>query len=256
MKQQRHKREESFSILLISNVGQGNRQFHVSLSLVRLVIAVLLVICVAMACLIGVTVTGSGRAQVLRSQIGDLEQQIEQQQEEIDTLKSENLSLASENESLQQAAVTASEEEGTEASDEGETEPSEGEASAEGTDPAFPGRYPCSGSGIMSATYSEDEPYISIVIRSDGNVVAAGNGTVAKVGSDDTYPLIVEVDHGNGYQTRYLCRREADMKKAEGDSVQTGDTLLTIQSDDTQLDYQVIYEGEIIDPLSVIDAKG
>ena len=42
----------------------------------------------------------------------------------------------------------------------------------------------------------------------------------------------------------------------EGGQVQQGDPLLTITTDDTQLDYQIILNGETVDPLSVIDAKG
>ena len=42
----------------------------------------------------------------------------------------------------------------------------------------------------------------------------------------------------------------------EGAQVEAGTILMTITSDDTQLDYQVLLNGETIDPLSVIDAKG
>ena len=48
MKRQGHKHKESFSILLLSNTGRGNRQFHISQSvfyvMVSLLLAVLIVI--------------------------------------------------------------------------------------------------------------------------------------------------------------------------------------------------------------------
>ena len=251
MKQHRHKREESFSILLISNVGQSSRQFHVSRLLVRAAVSLLAVFLIVLIGLVYLAVSDQGKTQKLKTQLAEQEQQLAQLEEEIESLKSEKLSLASENEelSLQLAAALPPEGE-TEETDQAE------ETANQEADPAFPSRYPCSGSGIMTATYSEEQPYISIAIRADGNIIAAGDGTVSEIGSDDTYPLIVELDHGNGYRTRYMCRKDADIKTGEGDPVRIGEILLTTKSDDTQLDYQVIYEGEIIDPLSVIDAKG
>jgi len=42
----------------------------------------------------------------------------------------------------------------------------------------------------------------------------------------------------------------------EGAQVLRGDTLLTVITDETMLDYQVILNDESVDPLLVIDAKG
>ena len=39
-------------------------------------------------------------------------------------------------------------------------------------------------------------------------------------------------------------------------NLQEGDILMTVLTDDTQLDYQVEFEGEAIDPLTVFEAKG
>ena len=251
MKQQRHKREESFSILLISNVGQSSRQFHVSRLLVRVAVSMLLVIVAALIWLACLAITAGQRTQELKEQLSEQEQTAGQLEEEIETLKSEKLSLASENEELNRQLAAKDSAEENETAETLETEETDREA-----DPAFPSRYPCSGSGIMTATYSGEQPYISIQIRADGNIIAAGDGTVSEIGSDDTYPLIVEVDHGNGYKTRYMCRSEAEIKTGEGDPVRIGEILLTTKSNDTQLDYQVICEGETIDPLTVIEAKG
>ena len=106
------------------------------------------------------------------------------------------------------------------------------------------------------SNYSEEEPYLSISMHEEGNIVATGNGTVITVSSDDTYPVIVEVEHEKGYKTRYLCRQEAEVKATEGAQVEAGDTLFTITTDETQLDYQILFEEEAIDPLTVIEAKG
>lgn len=76
------------------------------------------------------------------------------------------------------------------------------------------------------------------------------------MGSDDTYPLIMEIEHGNGYRTRYMCLQNAEIKAEEGSVVHTGDILITVTENDTQLDYQVIFKEQAIDPLTVIDAEG
>lgn len=76
------------------------------------------------------------------------------------------------------------------------------------------------------------------------------------VSSDDTYAHIIEVEHEGGYKTRYLLLQDCEVNTEQGAQVEAGDTLMTITSDDCQLDYQVLLNDEPIDPLSVIDAKG
>ena len=48
MNNQRHKRKESLSVLLISNTGRDNRQFNIPVPLLRLLPAVLVLILVVM----------------------------------------------------------------------------------------------------------------------------------------------------------------------------------------------------------------
>ena len=123
-------------------------------------------------------------------------------------------------------------------------------------DAGIPRRYPTSGTSGRLSSYSEEEPYLAISTHTEGNIIATGNGTVTAVSSDDTYPVIVEVEHDKGYRTRYMCRQTADVLATEGAQVEAGDTLFTITVDDSQLDYQILFEGEPIDPLTVIEAKG
>ena len=44
MKRQGHKHKESFSILLLSNTGRGNRQFHISQSVFYVMVSLLLAV--------------------------------------------------------------------------------------------------------------------------------------------------------------------------------------------------------------------
>ena len=123
-------------------------------------------------------------------------------------------------------------------------------------DTSVPRRYPYTGISTVLSDYSAQQPYLSLNTHSDGNVVATGDGMVVTVDSDDTYAHIIEVEHNNGYKSRYMCRQEAQTQIQAGAQVQAGDILLTVLTDDTQLDYQILFEEEAIDPLTVFEAKG
>lgn len=246
MKRQRHKHKESFSILLISNTGQNSRQFHVSLFSFRLFVFLLFFVCAALGGLACLFTLEYNKRTDLQKQAVSQSQLIAQLESEKDTLNSKNLALTAENDGLRQAAIVNAEEKANEAKQEPGPEAS----------PSFPSRYPCSGTGILTTTYSEEHPFLSINTQAEGNIIAAGDGTVISVGSDNTYPLIVEIEHGNGYRTRYMCLQNAEAKSEEGAAVRAGDVLITVTADNTQLDYQVIFEEQTIDPLTVIDAEG
>ena len=53
-----------------------------------------------------------------------------------------------------------------------------------------------------------------------------------------------------------MCMQEVEVNVQEGAQAENGDVLAKILTDDTQLDYQVIFNDKIIDPLLVIEAKG
>lgn len=251
MKRQRHQHKESFSILLISNSDRSSRQFDISLSMVRTLLLILLLICALAAWLIFLVSTSHSRQEALKDKLAAKDKQVEQLEAEKESTNRQIQALTIENESLRQAIDSGRS--GAETG--GETETDDTDASLK-DDPAFPSLFPSTGSGMLADTYSDGQPYLSISTRSESNIIATADGTIMSVSSDNTYPLIIEADHGNGYQTRYMCRQEAELKTEEGASVHAGDTLLTITLDDTQLDYQVLFEGETVDPLTVIEAKG
>ncbi len=259
MESRKHRHKESFSVLLISNTGQSSRHFHVSAVLMRLLGVFLLCICAAFGWLMyeylsGNEVTGSyvsaGQDTThteLTDQIAEQEETIRRLEEEKDALSRQNDELTSENKALLAAAKTTQDETVATA---GQT------ADNNGADLRFSSRYPYSETGEVSEKYSDAHPYISIDTGEQGEVVAAADGTVVGIGSDDTYPLIVEVDHGNGYRTRYMMLQNAETLQPEGARVQAGTALISVGADNEQLDYQVIYEEKPIDPLIVLEAKG
>lgn len=240
MKRQRHKHKESFSLLLISNTGKTSRQFHVSPILFRLFAVLMLLICVSLGWL-GYEFSASQKKETdLQEQIVSQAQLIQQLETEKENLSNEKLVLTSENETLLQAVKENTEE----------------TTSEEADAPALPDRYPCTGSGILISSYSQEQPYISIDTQAEGKIIAAGDGTILSVTSDNTYPIIIEIEHENGYRTRYMCKKNAELRAEEGSQVFTGDILVNINTNNTQLDYQIIYENEPIDPLTIIEAEG
>lgn len=246
MKRQRHKHKESFSLLLISNTGKASRQFHISTFIFRLSAVLVLLLCASLLWLGYQFSIGQQKESDLQEQIVSQAQLIEQLETEKENLNNEKFVLASENEALLATIAESAEEEAA----------MEAEAQAQAQAPALPNRYPCTGSGILTSPYSQEQPYISIDTQAESKIIAAGDGTILSVTSDDTYHIIIEIEHENGYHTRYMCRQDAQLRAEEGTEVLTGDILININADNTQLDYQIIYENEPIDPLTIIEAEG
>lgn len=250
---QRHKHKESFSVLLIPNTGGKSKQFHVTRFSVR--------VCVSALVLVLLAVTGAAAWTGYQfSRQENIRRQLTQQKEKIETLEAENQALEKEKETLFAEMETLRQEKRAAAETETESAADAGreadEESIPEKDTSIPRRYPYTGISTVLSNYSAEQPYLSLNTDSDGNVVATGDGMVVTVDSDDTYAHIIEVEHNNGYKTRYMCRQEAQSQMKVGAQVQAGDILLTVLTDDTQLDYQILFEEEAIDPLTVFEAKG
>lgn len=246
---QRHKHKETFSVLLIPNTGGKSRQFHVSRFSFRLGVGVLAVLLLAVAGAAAWTGFQFTRQENVRRQVTQQKETIETLEAQMQALEQEKGTLLAELETMQNETASDAQnaaEEGAEA----ETE------SASEKDTSVPRRYPYNGISTVLSDYSAEQPYLSLNTNLDGNVVATGDGMVVTVGSDDTYAHIIEVEHNNGYKSRYMCRQEAQTQIQAGAQVQAGDILLTVLTDDTQLDYQILFEEEAIDPLTVFEAKG
>ncbi len=247
MKNQRHKRKEIYSVLMVSNTDGKSRQFQVSALTLRFCAGLVIVLCLVIGWLIYQASVADGVRQVLRQEVASLKEQLQAVETERDDLTKDKLTLAAENESLRRQAEAAAVP---------EEAPPEEVPEEEEPEPSVPSVYPSDGAGILKTAYSEEQPYIAVSAYTDGHIVAAGNGTVTAVGSDDTYAHIIEIEHEGGYKTRYLLHQDCEVNTEEGVQVEAGDILMTITSDDCQLDYQVLLNDEPIDPLSVIDAKG
>ena len=246
---QRHKHKETFSVLLIPNTGGKSRQFHVSRFSFRLGVGVLAVLLMAIAGAAAWTGFQFTRQENVRRQVTQQKETIETLEAQMQALEQEKGTLLAELETMQNETASDAQnaaEEGAEAEME----------SAPEKDTSVPRRYPYTGISTVLSDYSAEQPYLSLNTNLDGNVVATGDGMVVTVESDDTYAHIIEVEHNNGYKSRYMCRQEAQTQIQAGAQVQAGDILLTVLTDDTQLDYQILFEEEAIDPLTVFEAKG
>lgn len=206
---------------------------------------VLFLIGATIALLTGLLLSKQPKQDALRGQLASSEQIIAQLEADKESMRAENARLSEENEQLRKAADDLGKETETESED--GTEPY----------PDAPNDYPYQGTGgMLVSTYSAEQPYMSITTHTDGTVIAAGDGMVVSISSSDTYPLIVELSHEGGYMTRYMCSGQAQAQVQENAEVKAGDTLFTITTDNTQFDYQILFENEPIDPLMVIEAKG
>ncbi len=250
MKNQRHKRKEIYSVLMVSNTNGKSKQFQIAALTLRLCAGLLLLLLIVVGWLIYQTSMADGSLSVLRRQLAEQTKKIEELEAKTDALTKDKLKLTAENEALRQKTETSA------AQEDASEEAANGENAEEAS--ALPSHFPSDGAYTLKPDkYTEEHPYISVSTFNGGHIVAAGDGTVTAVSSEDEiYEHIIEIEHEDGYKTRYLLHKEAEINVEEGAQVEAGTILMTITSDDTQLDYQVLLNGETIDPLSVIDAKG
>lgn len=87
-------------------------------------------------------------------------------------------------------------------------------------------------------------------------VLSPGEGKVIRVGFDGSYGRMVEIDHGMGLITRYAHLARAMVK--EGDKVvrgtEVGQTGCSGRCSGPHLHYEVIYNGQHVNPLKFLKA--
>ena len=103
--------------------------------------------------------------------------------------------------------------------------------------------------------FSSEHPGIDIAAGIGSPVYAADSGVISLEGNDDTgYGNMVEIDHGNGYLTVYahLSLIEAQTCKNVYAGQRIGLAGKTGNADGAHLHFEVIQDGEYIDPWSVL----
>ncbi len=87
-------------------------------------------------------------------------------------------------------------------------------------------------------------------------VISTSPGTVVFAGNQAGFGLMVEIDHGHGFKTRYAHLR--DIQVAVGEQVQIGQRIgsmgSTGRSTATHLHYEIWFRGKVYDPVSFLRA--
>ena len=119
---------------------------------------------------------------------------------------------------------------------------------------SLPTSFPLNGAA-SSMELTDEASYTIKIITAEGiMVVATAKGTVIAVNDDLEYGHNVWVDHGNGYVTIY--RNQGNPVVKQGDLVYQGTSLYVVGEDNTELGYQIMLNGEYVNPLDIIDIKG
>ncbi len=155
MKQQKHKRKETFSLLLVSNTGNDTKHSVLSLRTLRLIIVLMLLICATFAWTIFRSGTHFKSESELRQRLTTSEQQVKQLESEKETLSAQAAALAEENELYRQAEIMSAEMAET------------GESTREETpkDTTIPGQYPPTASDLSKEPYSEGYNWGKYIVR-------------------------------------------------------------------------------------------
>ena len=118
-----------------------------------------------------------------------------------------------------------------------------------------PTGFPLSSSASMEKSEEEDTPYRMIFTASeDSSVIAAGEGVVKEVTTDDKYEYRIVIDHDNGYESVYYNDGSPMVK--EGDKVVTSSVLFVIGDKNQKVAYEILIDGENVDPMEVIKIDG
>ena len=118
---------------------------------------------------------------------------------------------------------------------------------------SIPSEFPLTGSASMEEN-TEGDPICLFTVSEGTTVIATASGTVQAINDDETYGHNIWVDHGNGYMTVY--RNQGDVNVKIGDDVVKGTTLYLIGSDNTVFGYQIMKDGEHIDPMDMLEING
>jgi murein DD-endopeptidase MepM/ murein hydrolase activator NlpD len=131
---------------------------------------------------------------------------------------------------------------------------------------AQPTGAPIEGSApLVSRMGMRNDPFTSQLARHDGidlgavpgtPILAAASGTVARALRHPQYGLMVDIDHGNGYMTRYAHASELLVKS--GESVKRGTPIAKVgstgRSTGPHLHFEIHHKGAVRDPEAFISA--
>jgi len=117
----------------------------------------------------------------------------------------------------------------------------------------LPYAHNCSGFGYRRSPITGGTEFhngVDLVPRGNGKIVAAADGVVVVARAAGAYGLLIRIDHGYGYQTRYGHCRNLYVKP--GDHVRRGEVIALVgctgRATGTHLHYEVLHNGINVDP--------
>lgn len=265
-KKQRQKKKRRYTLMVISDSAEGGiRQLMLGQRVLTAAAVVVLVLLLGGAGYLVYTGTALERAlevnQTLNTEVNDLTAQKEELTVR-NTELTENVTLLSNtiNEKVQKEEADAqksipsgfplagaatiqesSEIEAQESVQEQEDQAEAQEGAAE--------------EGPQEEKSAEAKTPIVVFSASTGtSVIVTGNGVVEKIEADAEYGNVIRVNHGNGYVSLY--RNPSPAKVKEGDEITKGTMLIEMTTENETLGYQIMKDGEYIDPLELMEIYG
>lgn len=111
----------------------------------------------------------------------------------------------------------------------------------------------------LTGEYTQFHGGVDLADKAGTKIHASAAGTVVEAEEHDGgYGLTILIDHGNGYQSRYShC---SGLLVQAGDEVSQGQVIATMGATGrvtgVHLDFRIYLDGELIDPMTVLDAEG
>ena len=237
---ERHKRKEIFSFILVSNMDNRSRQFSISALGLRILVSLLLLFMAVIGVIVYLYIGRSYDEYQTEKKLQQKEQQVLELEAEKELLLAAEESLQMEISRLQDTIETLK-----------NTEVSKEEEVKNGT----PKLYPLEQGGELLGTFLKEEPYLKINVQKGNKVIATGDGVVHLVDYDESYVRSIEIEHEDGYISRYLCNKDARIEVTEGEEVKARDSLLEITASNTMLHYQIMINNEPINPFQVMKGE-
>ncbi len=99
---------------------------------------------------------------------------------------------------------------------------------------------------------SSDSTKVDIKAKQGEDVFACETGTVKKAGNSKSAGKVVEIDHGNGYISKY--KYNSEILVSVGDAVKKGQVIArtgkTGNAKEEGVEFQIEYNGSLVDPMS------
>jgi murein DD-endopeptidase MepM/ murein hydrolase activator NlpD len=129
---------------------------------------------------------------------------------------------------------------------------------------AIPQGRPIAGGWLSSSYGYRIDPFngkktfhsgIDFAAKEGTNVIAVADGIVSYIGERNGYGELIELDHGNGYVTRYAHNEKIIVKT--GDRIKKGEAIALLgstgRSTGPHVHFEVLREGTKIDPYKFVN---